>query len=62
MALTSREYEKLVDGDMEAYLIALDCGEPLKGYAHWSMRLLADRLVELWVADKISYETVPRTL
>jgi len=62
MAPTSREYEKLVDGDMEAHLITLACGEPPKGYARWSLRLLADRLVELRVADKISYETVRRTL
>jgi transposase len=62
IAPTSREYEKLVDGDMEAHLIALACGEPPKGYARWSLRLLADRLVELRVADKISYETVRRTL
>ncbi|TSA31779.1 MAG: helix-turn-helix domain-containing protein [Porphyromonadaceae bacterium] len=62
MAPTSREYEKLVDGDMEAHLIALACGEPPTGYARWSLRLLADRLVEQRIADKISYETVRRTL
>jgi len=62
MAPTSREYEKLVDGDMEAHLIALACGEPPKGYARWSLRLLADRLVEQRITDKISYETVRRTL
>jgi transposase len=62
MAPTSREYDKLVDGDMEAHLIALACGEPPKGYARWSLRLLADKLVELRIADNISYETVRRTL
>ena len=62
MAPTSREYDKLVDGDMEAHLIALACGEPPKGYARWSLRLLADQLVELRIADNISYETVRRTL
>ena len=62
MAPSLREYEKLVDGDMEAHLIALACGEPPKGYARWSLRLLADRFVELRMADKISYETVRRTL
>ena len=45
MAPTSREYEKLVDGDMEAHLIALACGEPPKGYARWSLRLLSNKLV-----------------
>jgi len=62
MAPTSRVYDKLVDGDMEAHLIALACGEPPKGFAHWSLRLLADKLVELRFTDGISYETVRRTL
>jgi hypothetical protein len=62
MAPTSRGYEKLVDGDMEAHLIALACSEPPKGYARWSLRLLSDKLVELRIADSISYETVRRTL
>ena len=62
MAPTSRIYDKLVDGDMEAHLIALACGEPPKGFARWSLRLLADKLVELRFTDGISYETVRRTL
>jgi transposase len=62
MAPTSRVYDKLVDGDMEAHLIALACGKPPKGYARWSLRLLADKLVELRITDGISYETVRRTL
>ncbi len=62
MAPTSRGYDKLVDGDMEAHLIALACSEPPKGYARWSLRLLSDKLVELRIADSISYETVRRTL
>lgn len=62
MAPTSRVYDKLVDGDMEALLIALACGKPPKGYARWSLRLLADKLVELRITDGISYETVRRTL
>jgi len=62
MAPTSRVYDKLVDGDMEAHLIALACGEPHEGFARWSLRLLADKLVELRFSDGISYETVRRTL
>jgi len=62
MAPTSRVYDKLVDGDMEAHLIALACGEPPKGFARWSLRLLADKLVELRYTDGISHETVRRTL
>lgn len=62
MATTSRVYDKLVDGDMEAHLIAMACGAPPKGYARWSLRLLADKLVELRITEGISYETVRRTL
>ena len=62
MAPTSRIYDKLVDGDMEAHLIALVCGEPPKGFARWSLRLLAGQLVELRVTESISHETIRRTL
>ncbi len=62
MAPTTRGYDKTMDGDMEAHLIALACGEPPKGFARWSLRLLADKLVELRIAESISYETVCRTL
>lgn len=62
MAATSRIYDKLVDGDIEAHMIALACGEPPKGYARWSLRLLADKLVELKITESISHETVRRTL
>ena len=62
MAPTSRVYDKLVDGDMEAHLIALACGDAPKGYARWSLRLLADKLVELQIVESISHETVRRTL
>ena len=62
MAPTSRVYDKLIDGDMEAHLVALACGEAPEGYSRWSLRLLADKMVELRYADQISYETVRRTL
>ena len=53
---------KLLDGEQEAQLIALRLGAPPKGYANWSLRLLARRVVELEVVETISYETVRRTL
>jgi len=62
MAPTLRKYEKFVDGDLEAHLIALTCSQPPKGHARWSLRLLADKVVELQYTDSISYETVRRTL
>ena len=57
-----RVYEKKADGDLEAHLVALSCSEPPKGFAKWSLRLLADRVVELNYIDSISYETVRRVL
>ena len=53
---------KLLDGKQEAKLIALRLGPPPKGYANWSLRLLADRVVELSIAVSISHETVRQTL
>lgn len=54
--------EKLLDGKREAKIIALRLGPPPKGYANWSLRLLARKVVELEIVDAISHETVRRTL
>ena len=51
-----------LDGKQEAHLVALACSAPPEGRARWTMRLLADRLVELALVDAISDETVRRTL
>jgi transposase len=53
---------RLLDGRQEAFVIALACSEPPAGRASWTMQLLADRLVELKVVERISDETVRRTL
>ncbi len=58
----NRIYDKKVDGDLEAHLVALSCSEPPEGFARWSLRLLADKVVELGYTDNISHETVRRTL
>jgi Homeodomain-like domain len=50
------------DGDAEARLIALACSHPPEGRARWTLRLLADRLVELEVVEAVSHETVRQTL
>lgn len=57
-----RTYEKKADGDFEAHLVALSCSEPPDGFARWSLRLLADKVVELNYVDNISYETIRRVL
>lgn len=59
---SNRSYQRKIDGDMEAHLVALSCGEPPEGFARWSLRLLADKMVELNYVDSISHETVRRTL
>lgn len=54
--------EKLLGGKQEAQVIALRLGPPPKGYANWSLRLLARKVVELEIVEAISHETVRRTL
>jgi transposase len=51
-----------LDGKQEAFLIALACSRAPEGHEHWTVRLLADRLVQLEVADEVSRETVRRVL
>jgi transposase len=58
----SRVYVRKLDGAQEARLIALACGAPPAGQVHWTLRLLAERLVELEVVEAISYQTVRRVL
>jgi Homeodomain-like domain len=53
---------KLLDGKREARVIAMRLGPPPSGYANWSLRLLARRVVELEIVESISHETVRRTL
>ena len=53
---------KLLDGEQEAKLIALRLGTPPAGFAHWTLRLLAETVVELEIVDAISHETVRQTL
>jgi transposase len=58
-----REYQRKLDGEQEARLVALACSEPPQGQARWSLRLLADKLVELEVVEEeVSYQTVRRIL
>lgn len=57
-----RVYAKKADGDFEAHLVALSCGEPPEGFSRWSLRLLSDKVVELNYVDKISHETIRRVL
>ena len=51
-----------IDGATEAHLIAAACGKPPAGRKGWTLKLLADRLVELELVESVSYETVRRTL
>lgn len=60
MKPTSRQYRK-PDGQQEARLVALACSKAPEGHARWAMRLLADKLSELEVAEGIDLATVWRT-
>jgi transposase len=51
-----------IDGEKEAHLIALACSAPPGGQAKWTLRLLAEKMVELEYVDEVSYETVRKTL
>jgi hypothetical protein len=57
-----REYRRTLDGEQEARLVALACSAPPEGRTRWTLRLLAERLVELEVVDSVSYETVRQAL
>jgi hypothetical protein len=53
---------KLLDGEQEAKIIATRLGPPPKGYANWTLRLLARKVVELGIVERVSHETVRQTL
>ena len=58
----ARQYRRRLDGEQEARLVALTCSAPPEGHKRWTLRLLADRLVELQVVESVSYETVRQVL
>jgi transposase len=61
-SVPDRVYERTFDGRAEARLIALACSEAPEGRDRWSMRLLADKAVELGIVEEVSHETVRKTL
>ena len=61
-AVVRRPSRRRLDGEQEARLLAVACSPPPEGRARWTLRLLADKMVELEVVESISYETVRRTL
>ena len=57
-----RVYRRKLDGEQEARLVAVACSEPPSGHKRWTLRLLANRLVELAVVDAVSHETIRQAL
>lgn len=57
-----REYRRKLEGEQEARLLAVACSTPPAGQVRWTLRLLADKLVELEVVEGVSYQTVRRVL
>jgi transposase len=58
----SRPYMQRLDGEQKAKLVALACSPAPEGLTRWTLRLLADKLVELQIVDQVSYQTVRRVL
>jgi transposase len=61
-SIVRRPSRRRLDGEQEARLLAVACSPAPEGRARWTLRLLADKMVELEVVESISYETVRRTL
>ena len=61
-AESTRIYDRKVDGDLEAKIIQLCCSEPPKGFARWTLRMLADKVVELGYVEALSHVSVYNTL
>ena len=57
-----RQYRRKLDGEQEARLVALACSAPPEGRKRWTLRLLAERLVQLEVVEELSHETVRQAL
>lgn len=57
-----RQYRRTLDGDGEAHLVALACQQPPEGRSRWTLRLLADRMVQLEYVEAVSKDTVARVL
>ena len=57
-----RQYARALDGDGEAHLVALACQKPPEGRSRWTLRLLADRMVQLAYVERLSKDTVARVL
>jgi len=61
-AESTRVYEKKVDGDLEAQIVQLCCSEPPAGFSKWTLRMLAEKVVELNYIDSLSHVSVYNTL
>ena len=57
-----RDYTRRLDGEAEAHLIALACSKPPEGRVRWTLRLLADKMVELGYVESVSHETIRQVL
>lgn len=57
-----RQYQRTLDGDGEAHLVALTCQKPPEGRSRWTLRLLAERMIRLEYVEAVSKDTVARVL
>ena len=61
-ALQKNRKKRVIQGEQEAYLVALSCTEPPKGHCKWTLRLLANKMVELEYLDSVSHVTIGEAL
>ena len=54
--------KRIIQGDEEAYLVALTCSEPPEGHSRWTLRMLADKMVQFEYVESVSHETIRRAL
>ncbi len=57
-----REYQSIIDGEVEAHLIALACSKPPEGRVRWTLRLLRDQLIEAGYVEEVSHETIRKAM
>jgi hypothetical protein len=58
----NRDYRSLIDGDTEAHLIAMACGQPPEGRVRWTLRLLRDQMVQAGYVEHVSHETIRKVM
>lgn len=57
-----RDYKSIIDGEVEAHLVATACGHPPEGYVRWTLRLLRDQMIKAGYVEQVSHETIRKVM